>query len=137
MGGQMAGQMTGRTIDAGLRLLDRQLVDADGMLAGKVDDLELAVPTEGAPYVTAILAGPGSLSRRIGGRLGAKIEALHRRLHPSEAPGPASVSWGVVHEVGSSIRLSVGKGSLPVNTMEQWTREHVIDRIPGSDRAPD
>jgi len=133
----MGGQMAGRTVDAGLQLLDRQLVDADGMLAGKVDDLELTVPAEGAPYVTAILAGPGSLSRRIGGRLGAKIEALHRRLHPSEAPGPASVSWGVVHEVGSSIRLSVSKGSLAVDTMERWTREHVIDRIPGSDRAPD
>ena len=135
--GQKAGQNAGRTIDAGLRLLDRQVVDVDGMLAGKVDDLELTMPAEGAPYVTAILAGPGSLSRRIGGRLGAKIEALHRRLHPNESPGPASVSWGVVHEVGSSIRLSVGKGSLTVDIVERWTREHVIDRIPGSDRAPD
>jgi hypothetical protein len=137
MGGQRAGQRGGRTIDAGLRLLDRQLIDADGMLAGKVDDLELTMPAEGPPYVTAILAGPGSLSRRVGGRLGAKIEALHRRLHPSEAPGPASVSWGVVTDVGSSIRLSVGKGSLPVDTLEQWAREHIVDRIPGSDHAPD
>jgi hypothetical protein len=133
----VSGQRGGNTIDAGLRLLDRQLVDADGMLAGNVDDLELTMPAEGPPYVSAILAGPGSLSRRIGGRLGAKIEALHRRLHPSESPGPASVSWGVVAEVGSAIRLSVGKGSLPVDTLEQWTREHIIDRIPGSGHAPD
>jgi hypothetical protein len=129
--------MAGRTIDAGLRLLDRQMVDVDGMFAGKVDDLELTVPEEGPPYVTAILAGPGSLSRRIGGRLGAWIEAAHRRLHPRASPGPASVSWGVVHEVGSSIRLSVRRDALEVDRVDAWARDHLIARIPGSDRAPD
>ena len=129
--------MAGRRVDAALRLLDRQLVDSEGMFAGKVDDLELTVPAEGAPYVTAILAGPGSLSRRVGGRLGGWIEAIHRRLHPEEEPGPASVSWGVVREVGSSIRLSVSKDTLAVDRFDAWTRDHVIGRIPGSDRAPD
>jgi hypothetical protein len=129
--------MGGRTIDAALRLLDRQILDVDGMLAGKVDDLELTVPESGPPYVSAILAGPGSLSRRIGGRAGAWLESVHRRLHPSESPGPASVSWGVVHEVGSAVRLSVRKDVLELDRFEQWTRDHVIDRIPGSDRAPD
>jgi sporulation protein YlmC with PRC-barrel domain len=129
--------MAGRKIDAGLRLLDRQILDVDGMMAGKVDDLELTVPETGAPYVTAILAGPGSLSRRIGGRAGAWLESVHRRLHPSEFPGPASVSWGVVHEVGNDVRLSVKKDVLEVDRLEQWTRDHLIDRIPGSDHAPD
>ena len=31
--------MAGRTLEAALHLLDRQLVDKDGRLAGKVDDL--------------------------------------------------------------------------------------------------
>jgi hypothetical protein len=129
--------MAGRTIDAALRLLDRQIIDVDGLMAGKVDDLELTLPESGAPFVSAILAGPGSLSRRIGGRLGAWLESVHRRLHPSGSPGPASVSWGVVHEVGSAVQLSVKKEVLEVDRFEQWTREHVIDRIPGSDHAPD
>ena len=128
--------MAGRTLDAGLRLLDRQLIDADGMLAGKVDDLELSWPEEGPPYVSAILAGPGSLSRRVGGRLGAWLESVHRRLHPSERPGPASVSWGVVADVTSSIRLTVPRATLEVDRIEAWTRL-LVDRIPGSDRAPD
>jgi hypothetical protein len=129
--------MAARRIDAGLRLLDRQLVDVEGHFAGKVDDLELTVPEEGAPYVTSILAGPGSLSRRIGGRLGAWIESAHHRLHPSETPGPASISWGVVHEVGSAIHLTVEKSVLDVDRLEGWTRDHLIARIPGSDRATD
>lgn len=55
----------------------------------------------------------------------------------SEFPGPASVSWGVVPEVGNDVRLSVKKDVLEVDRLEQWTRDHLIDRIPGSDRAPD
>jgi sporulation protein YlmC with PRC-barrel domain len=129
--------MAGRTLDAGLRLLDRQLIDVEGRFAGKVDDLELTVPDEGPPYVTSILAGPGSLAQRIGGRFGAWIESAHHRLHPSETPGPASISWGVVHEVGSAILLSVPKSVLEVERFEMWTRDHVIGKIPGSEHAPD
>jgi len=129
--------MAGRTIDAGLRLLDRQLVDVEGRFAGKVDDLEFTWPDEGAPYVSAILSGPGSLASRVGGRLGAWIESAHHRLHPSETPGPASISWGVVHEVRSAILLSAPKSALDVERFEEWTRDHVIAKIPGSDHAPD
>jgi hypothetical protein len=60
--------MRGRVLEAGLHLLDRQLIDADGRLAGKVDDLELEIPSGGGPpVVTAILSGPGALSRRLVG----------------------------------------------------------------------
>jgi hypothetical protein len=40
--------MAGRALEAGLQLLDRQLIDKDGRLAGKVDDLELEFPTAAA-----------------------------------------------------------------------------------------
>ena len=45
--------MAGRVLEAGLHLLDRQLVDRDGRLAGKVDDLEFELPEGGPPVVTA------------------------------------------------------------------------------------
>lgn len=35
--------MAGRVLHAGLQLLDRQLVDRNGHLCGKVDDLELSL----------------------------------------------------------------------------------------------
>jgi hypothetical protein len=129
--------MGGRMIDAGLSLLDRQIIDVDDRFAGNVDDLEFTVPEDGAPYVTAILAGPGSLSRRIGGRLGSWIESVHSRLHPLTDPGPASISWGAVTDVGSAIRLSVPRSALEVDRFEVWMREHVIGRIPGSSHAPE
>ena len=86
--------MAGRVLEAGLHLLDRQLVDKDGRLAGKVDDLELELPEGGGPpVVTAILAGPGALSRRLGGRFGAWLEAVANRLREATTAGrPASPS---------------------------------------------
>src|SRR5205823_12906992 len=91
----------GRIRDLGLELLDRQIVDRDGMLAGKVDDLELSFPEGGSgpPFVTAILAGPGALARRLGGRLGWWVESTYARL--AEDPTPSRISFGVVKRIGT------------------------------------
>src|SRR5215207_2068287 len=108
-GGELIA-MAGRTMDAGLHLLDRQLVDCDGRLAGKVDDLELELPEGGGPpLVTAILAGPGALGRRLGGRFGAWLEAVANRLRDGDDDHPARVPFAVVKQIGSAIDRIVGK----------------------------
>jgi hypothetical protein len=125
-------------MDAGLHLLDRQLVDSDGRLAGKVDDLELELPEGGGPpVVTAILAGPGALSRRVGGHFGAWLEAVANRLREGDDRRPARVSFGVVKRVGSAIELSVPRADLETNRLEAWTRDHLIGKLPGAGDAPD
>ena len=128
--------MSGRVLEAGLHLLDRQLVDSDGRLAGKVDDLELEVPEGGGPpVVTAILAGPGALSRRIGGRPGAWLEAVANRLRGDRRP--ARVPFGVVKRIGSAVDLSVAKAELETDRLEAWTRDHLIGHLPGARDAPE
>ena len=128
--------MRGRVLQAGLHLLDRQLIDSDGRLAGKVDDLELEVPEGGGPpVVTAILAGPGALSRRIGGRPGAWLEAVANRLRGDRRP--ARVPFGVVKRIGSAVDLSVAKAELETNRLEAWTRDHLIGHLPGAGAAPE
>ncbi|HEX8135550.1 MAG TPA: hypothetical protein VF880_19235 [Actinomycetes bacterium] len=130
--------MAGRTLEAGLRLLDRQLIDKDGRLAGKVDDLELELPEDGGPpVVTAILSGPGALSRRVGGRLGAWLEAVANRLREGDEQRPARVSFGLVKRIGSDVDLSVAKAELETNRLEAWTRDHLIGRLPGAGDAPE
>jgi sporulation protein YlmC with PRC-barrel domain len=130
--------MAGRTLEAGLQLLDRQLIDKDGRLAGKVDDLELELPEGGGPpVVTAILSGPGALSRRVGGRLGAWLEAVANRLREGDERRPARVSFGLVKRIGSAVDLSVAKSELETNRLEAWTRDHLIDRLPGAGDAPE
>jgi sporulation protein YlmC with PRC-barrel domain len=130
--------VAGRTLDAALQLLDRQLVDKDGRLAGKVDDLELTFPEGGGPpVVTAILAGPGALSRRIGGRLGAWLEAVANRLRGGDDAEPARVPFAVVKEIGSAVELHVAKAELETDRLEAWTRDRIIGKLPGAGHAPD
>lgn len=128
--------MGGRVLEAGFHLLDRQLIDSDGRLAGKVDDLELEVPEGGGPpVVTAILAGPGALSRRIGGRAGAWLEAVANRLRGDQRP--ARVPFGMVKRIESAVDLSVAKAELETNRLEAWTRDHLIGHLPGAGDAPE
>src|SRR5919197_5501155 len=100
--------MAGRSLDAGLRLLDRQLIDRDGMLAGKVDDLELTASEEDPRvlFVTAILAGPGALAGRLGGRLGHWMERISARLR-GDSDRPARIAFEAVKTIGTSVDLSV------------------------------
>jgi sporulation protein YlmC with PRC-barrel domain len=125
---------TGRHWSAGLELLDRQLVDPDGMMAGKVDDLRLELRDEGPPIVTEILAGPGALARRIGGRPGAWIASVHARLHTGSGD-PAAISFGVVGKIGDHVTLIVSRKDLATFEAEAWARDHVIAKIPGSSEA--
>lgn len=132
-GDARAGREAGRIVDAGLELLDRQMIDIEGRMAGNVDDLELAFPDGGGPpLVTAILAGPGALARRIGGRIGSTIAAIHERLQERGIEGPARVSFGVVTSIGSDVRLSVSRQDLEIHRFERWARDTIIAKIPGS-----
>jgi sporulation protein YlmC with PRC-barrel domain len=123
----------GRQVDAAYELLDRQMIDIDGMHAGKVDDLGFRWPEAGgAPYVDAILSGPGALARRVGGRPGRAWASLHRRLSDREDGETATVSFGVVTRISSDIGLAVGREDLDVMAFEAWVRDHVISKIPGA-----
>ena len=123
----------GRLLAAGLELLDLQMIDVDGMMAGNVDDLQLTFPEEGGPpFVSRILAGPGALAGRLGGRVGRWLESVHRRLHPKEHAGPATVPFGVVKNIGNHVELTVSRSTLEVSRFEDWVRDRIISRIPGA-----
>ena len=120
-------------IDAALNLLDRQIVDKDGRMAGTVDDLELTEEPNGAPYVTAILAGPGALSRQLGGRVGRWLESVHERLHPAEQTGPPRIASGVVRKIDNHVEVIVSREQLDISRFEDWVRDRFIKRIPGAE----
>jgi hypothetical protein len=119
---------------AGLQLLDRQLVDVDETLAGKVDDLELEFDDgeDALPVVVAILSGPGALAGRVSGRLGAWLGALHRRLHEQSDPQPARVPFHHVTKIDESVTLAVRASELESTRGEQWARDVIVSKIPGA-----
>jgi sporulation protein YlmC with PRC-barrel domain len=127
----------GRVMYAGLELLDRQLIDRDGWLAGKVDDLELDISSGELPVVTAILSGPGALSSQLGGRIGRWLASVHRRLRADAESGAARVPFGVVKRVDDHVELTIDRESLESYEGERWARDVVISRIPGAGHAPE
>jgi sporulation protein YlmC with PRC-barrel domain len=125
--------MTEIVFDLRLRLLDRQVVDPDGALICKVDDVELTPAEDGGYVVTALLAGPLALGPRLPGRLGRWTVALARRW--SDEPGPRRIPFERVTELGSAVVLDWSRDQLGIARLEDWVRIHVIDRIPGSGHA--
>jgi len=133
--GHPEGATPGRRLDAALNLLDRQLVDRDGRLVGKVDDVELGRRDDGRLVVTAILSGPGALGPRLPGLLGRATLAVWRRLHQDADPAPARIEISAVSEIGSVVTLARSVADLPNQDLEAWARRQVIDKLPGADHA--
>jgi sporulation protein YlmC with PRC-barrel domain len=89
---EMPNKLEG-TIDGALELLDRQLLDGEGRMLGKVDDVELT-QTDGGLTVTAVLTGQVALLHRLGGRLGNALVTKYVQLRPSETN--RSRPWRIV-----------------------------------------
>jgi hypothetical protein len=127
-----SGRGIGDAAYLGLRMLDSQILDTSGYMCGNVDDLELTLRRgRQPPYVSAILAGPGALAHRIGGRLGRWIESVHTRLH-DEQGGPARIDFADVERVHHQVELRVRCEDVEAHRFEAWVSEHVISKIPGS-----
>jgi sporulation protein YlmC with PRC-barrel domain len=123
-------------LHAGLDLLDRQIVDRDGELVGKVDDLELTDPEDGPPRLVALLTGAQAYGTRLGGRLGGWIVSAAGRLGGTKQP--VRIPFELVEKVGPSIRLSAAVSELErVERVDHWLRDNFIGRIPGAGNAPE
>lgn len=113
----------GRVIDARLHLLDRQVLDPDGVPVAVVADLELRTTESGDVVVDQLLFGSVFLARLIGGS-----PPRSRML---------GVPWRVVTALDDAVRVGVRADSLDVTWVERWVRDHVIGRIPGARHDPE
>jgi len=129
--------VTGRALWAWLHLLDHQLVDRDGMMVGKVDDLEVALRAGEAPRLAALLSGPGILATRMGhegyGRWRERVE------HAIDGPGgrTSHIPLHAVRRIGSTVELSLPATQLANFGTERWVGDHLIGRIPGARHRPE
>jgi hypothetical protein len=119
----------GLVLDARLHLLDRQVLDVDGVPVCTVDDLEVhGVDGSDLPdgsqtaVVTSLLSGAVLATRIFGGR--PPSSRWHR------------IRWSHVADVGTTVRLGVHGSELDVTWTERWVRDHVIARIPGGSHDP-
>ena len=120
----------GRGVDAQLHLLDRQMIDRDGVPVSTVDDVELAGVELGEPIdhatpptVSALLVGAAVLPRIFGGHM--------PRSRWDRIP------WHDVNRLDTTVELNVDADDLDATWLERWFRDVVIARIPGGRHAPE
>jgi sporulation protein YlmC with PRC-barrel domain len=121
--------------DLRLRVLDHQVVDPEGGMVCKVDDVEFARGADGTWHVAALLSGPLALGPRLPGRLGRWVTALGRRLSVSAEAQPRRIPWARVRELGSAVVVDARRDELGMAALEDWVRMHLIDPLPGSRHA--
>jgi sporulation protein YlmC with PRC-barrel domain len=100
-------------LDGLLHLMDRQLIDVDGLFLGKVDDIELTAGDEGIT-ITALLTGASALLGRLGGRLGDELITKWGQARPAE-PGrtrPWRLTMDLVERLDSAVHLKVRRDEL-------------------------
>lgn len=120
----------GRHLDLDFHVLDRQIVDRDGRLVAKVDDLDLETDGSGHLVVTSLLVGSKALGPRFGGRLGTWTTSIGARL--SGTPEPQRIDWADVSDIGNHVSVSRTVDELGVTPFEQWIDAKIVARIPGS-----
>jgi sporulation protein YlmC with PRC-barrel domain len=107
----------GTQVDLGLRLLDDQLLDADGHRCGRVDDIQLEGAAGTRTEVSALLVGPGAWTGRLRKPFAYPVEGL--------APDYMHcIPWSEVVRVGTSVALSQPAKELGLETGDghnvQW-----------------
>jgi len=120
----------GRGLDARLHLLDRQMLDRDGVPVSTVDDAELdgvelgePVDHDHPPTVSAILVGAAVLPRIFGG-------GMPRSRW-------ARIGWEQVADLDTVIELRESAEEIDAVWLERWIRDRVIARIPGGSHDPE
>jgi hypothetical protein len=96
--------------DAVLHLLDRQVIDVDGLMVCKVDDLELGPTTDGGLAVTSLLSGTAALLPRLGS--GLFTAWLRAGGEQADRDRPFRLHLELVDHLDSAIHLTVPRVGL-------------------------
>ena len=107
-------------------IVDNQLVGSEGERVTKVAGVEVELREGTPPVVRALLVGPEPLARRIGPRVGWLVQRVTGGRREVRIP------WEEVEDVGADIELNVPAHRTGATHAEDWVREKIIGRIPGS-----
>src|SRR5919199_2519459 len=107
-------------------IVDNQLLDSEGERVTKVAGVEVELREDARPMVRALLVGPEPLARRIGPRVGRLVQRITGGKREVRIP------WEQIENIGPDIKLSVLASATGATHAEDWVREKIIGRIPGS-----
>ena len=107
-------------------IVDSQLLDSQGERVTKVAGVEVELQGDTRPVVRALLVGPEPLARRFGPRVGRLMERITGGRREVRLP------WERVEDVGPDVKLDISASATGATHAEDWVREKIINRIPGS-----
>jgi sporulation protein YlmC with PRC-barrel domain len=119
-------------LDGLLHLMDRQVIDSDGLLVCKCDDLELDQRDDGTLTVTALLVGPPVWVPRVSGWLGERWRRLGGAQ--SDRLRPYRIDLADIERVTQEIRLRHERdGVLQRQGSDRAAARRLVDDLLGAD----
>ncbi|NYJ10871.1 hypothetical protein GGI64_001918 [Rhizobium leguminosarum] len=113
-------------------VLDKQLVDRDGVKMGKVDGIVAELRQDGPPRVVAIEVGAIAMAGRLGHRPQRWITWFATKLGGDRHSKPHRVAWSAVHGIGIDVQLNAAVKDTAIFDWQDWLRERVVGKIPGA-----
>lgn len=112
-------------------VLDKQLQDNGERNAGRVDGIVLELRDELPPRLAYVEVSPITLLTRFSGRLARWYATRLDRKLPSRGV-PFRIPWSRIERRGPTLRLDFDATATPIYALENWLRERIVARIPGS-----
>jgi hypothetical protein len=112
-------------------VLDKELVDEECELMGRVDGVLIALDEDGPPYVVGVTQGFVVLAARISTRLVGPFQRLRKRWSKRRT-ARLLVPWEKVLEVNlHHVQVAVRAEETPAYDWEKWLVRNVVSRLPG------
>src|SRR5689334_16748406 len=91
-------------------VLDKEILDRNGLKAGKVDDLVLELREGGPPVVRAIATQHGAAARLLGARM-ERLAGWLRRAMLGMGPerGPVVIPWEAVSRIDVTVHVDLDR----------------------------
>ncbi|HEY6111755.1 MAG TPA: hypothetical protein VIV62_04515 [Chthoniobacterales bacterium] len=113
-------------------VLDKLLVDRDGVPLGRVDGIVLIISgKDSRPRVAQIESGLATLARRLNARFARALQWLVRKLR-LRWRRLVRIPWSKIESVGRELKLDVCADNSRMLERERWLRDHIVRRIPGN-----
>jgi len=123
-------------VELGKHVVDKELLDRDGLRGGKVDDLvlEIAAPTDGElppPRVVALVSGPFALARNLPRPLRWAACVVYRLLGIVD-PRPVEIPWARITAIDVVVHVDLDREAAGLTALQDAVARRLIGRLPGA-----
>lgn len=111
-------------------VLDKQLCDVNGEKAGRIDGIVLVLRQDKPPRIAYVEVSPITLLARFSMRLARWYARWDERLGKGRGV-PFRIQWNRLTQEKTSFTMDLDVEATPINALEDWLREKIVEHIPG------